>query len=178
MSDQLEEFIKKNRSEFDLFEPPQNVWKRVDKELSKGKRIKFLRYTGIAASFLILVCAGYFFGLQQGSSDLDKRLFASETQYEEFKEAKQYFTKTISNKITEAENLDVDEDVWADLQQLDEVYNELREEMLMSEFKDKEALVDLMINNYRTKIEILERIIERTKNAQQSKNLKDETINI
>ncbi len=177
MSDQLEDFIRNNRKDFDIDDPSPMVWDSINKELHGRPKRRLFSIIGIAASALILVTAGYFMG-SQNNQEIESTLFANEEQYQEFKEAEVYYTNTISSKMTEVEDLGVESDVLNDLMQLDEVYQELKEEMLAAEYKDKEVLVNLLIKNYQTKIAILEKIIGKTKNATQSKNFNNETINI
>ena len=95
-----------------------------------------------------------------------------------FNEAEEFYTRTINYKIDEATDMGVDQDVLSDLQKLDEVYNELKSEMINSRDKDKEEIIKLLINNYKTKIDILELIINKTKNYKDEKSIDLESINI
>lgn len=178
MKDQLEDFIKNNRSAFDIDEPSPMVWAGVERSFRRNKLKKIIRFSGIAASVLILISAGYFMGLRNGNGQINESLFANEVQYNDFQEAQNFYTKEIDNKMVEVKDLGVESDVQNDLTQLDEIYNDLKKEMLNAQYKDKELLINLMINNYRTKIEILERIIGKTKNSPQSKTQNNETISI
>ena len=178
MSDQLEDFIRNHRSEMDIEEPSGLVWKGIEGEIATKKRSPIFKTMGIAASILVLITAGYWVGQQNGSQQLDQSLFASETQYQEFNEAEEFYTRTINYKIDEATDMGVDQDVLSDLQKLDEVYNELKSEMINSRDKDKEEIIKLLINNYKTKIDILELIINKTKNYKDEKSIDLESINI
>lgn len=178
MKDPFETFVTENRKDFDIHEPSISLWKGIEQDLGSKKKPKFFRIVGIAASILILISAGYFVGLSNNDNEFSQQMFADETQYNDFIEANQFYNRTIDYKIAEAKSIGVEEDVLTDLEQLDEVYLELKEEMLNSAYKDKDILVNLMIKNYKSKIEILERIIGKTKKAQQVKNTKNETIDI
>ena len=178
MKDRIEDFIRNNRKEFDIDSPSPEIWKGIERELGKGKRIQLFRYMGIAATFIVLIAAAYVIGLQRGGNELNQDLFANQEAYNNFMEASNYYNSTINTKLVQVEELGIKDDVSSDLEQLDEIYNELREEMINSNYKDNEMIINLMIKNYKTKIELLERIIQKTQDSQLSKINKNETINI
>lgn len=178
MSDRLEDFIRNNRSEFDIESPSSFVWEAIEKEIQKKPKFNIIKILSVAASVMILVAAGYFMGSQNNSNEIDANLFASETQFDEFKEAEEFYVRTINYQMGEINTLDVDDDVISDIEQLDAIYEELKEEMLNNQYKDKEVLINLLINNYKTKIEILERIINKTKIQSDDKKFDNETITI
>lgn len=178
MKDNLEDFIRNNRESFDLDEPGSHLWLNIEKELPGKKRLRLLNISGIAASVLLLISIGYFMGVNQKGHELSSDIFASEEQYQDFNEAQNYYTETIDTRMQQVKNIGVEDEVWNDLKQLDEVYEELKSEMLNSQFKDKDMLINLLINNYRTKIEILERIIDKSNKPSQQLSNSNETINI
>lgn len=180
MSDRLEDFIKQNRPSFDLEEPGGHLWKAIEADLpNKKNKLRLIsRITGIAASILIVLSAGYFIGARQQSGQLSQDVFASEQQYQEFQEAQQYYISTIQDKMDKVEDMGAEEETLNDLKQLDEIYEELKAELLKNQYKDKDYLINLMINNYKTKIGILERIIEKSEQQNEQKIEENETINI
>ncbi|WP_235297530.1 hypothetical protein [Portibacter marinus] len=177
MSDRLEDFIRNHRSELDIDEPSVNVWNEIEGHIPSSKRRMLWSGLSVAASVLVLIVAAYFLGISKGQQTISQDMFASETEFKEFQEASDYYMTTIDHKMDQVQQLGIDEDVANDLKQLDEVYEELKEEMLTSEYENKEILINLMINNYKTKIDILERIISK-KNSNESKITIDETISI
>ncbi len=178
MSDNLEDFIRSNRSELDIDEPSLQLWNSIEEDLPSRRKRKLWTSLSVAASVLVLLAAAYVLGLNQSNSQqLNQEFFASESHFQEFQEASDFYTTTIDHKMSQVKGMGVEDDVINDLEQLDEVYNELREEMLTSEYEDKEYLINLMIKNYKTKIDLLERIINK-KNSNDSKITKDETISI
>lgn len=177
MSDSLEDFIRNNRSELDIDEPSSLIWNEIEGKIPSSNRRRLYTVLSVAASVMILVVAAYFMGLNSSTSSLDPEVFASAEQYQEFQEASHYYNTEIDYKIAEAKEVGMDSDVVNDLKQLDEVYNELKEELLTTEYQDKEYLIHLMIKNYKTKISILERIINKNDNNNY-KTTKDETLKI
>ena len=140
MSDRLEDFTKQNRSAFDLEEPGGHLWKAIEAELpGKKSRLRLItRISGIAASVLIVLSAGYFLGARQQSGQISKEVFASEQQFQEFQEARQYYISTINDKMETVEEIGAEDDIVNDLKQLDEVYEELKAELLKNQYKDKD----------------------------------------
>ncbi|GLR18584.1 hypothetical protein [Portibacter lacus] len=177
MSDSLEDFIRNNRAELDVDEPSINLWQGIEDKIPSQKKRKLWSSMAVAASVMVLVVAAYFMGVQHSGSDINKNLFANEQDFQEFQETNDYYTTTIDYKMSQAKDAGIDSEVLNDLKQLDEVYNELKEEMLTSDHQNKEFLINLMIKNYKTKIDILERIINK-KNSNELKITDDETINI
>lgn len=177
MSDHIEDFIRNNRAELDLDEPSSSLWLGIEQRIPSASKRMLLRYMSAAASVMILIVASYFVGVRSNSPSLHEDLFASEAQFQEFKEASNYYITTIDHKTSQAKEAGMDKEVMNDLKQLDEVYNELRNELITTEYKDKEYLINLMINNYKTKINILERIINK-KEKNENTISEDETLNI
>ena len=63
--------------------------------------------------------------------------------------------------------------VRADFQELDAIYEELKQELEKAPAGNEEQVIQAMINNYQTKIEILERVLEKVQSTGQT-NLKTE----
>jgi len=68
MSRKIDNYFKKNRSAFYEAEPPEHIWRSIEKELFKGnpQKKKFLvmrigYLTGIAATIIIVFTAGFMF---------------------------------------------------------------------------------------------------------------------
>jgi len=177
MSDKLEDFIRNHRSELDIDEPSATAWKGIEQQIPSAKKRRLWSIMSAAASVLILVVSAYIIGMNNGQERIDRELFASQTEYTEFQEARKHYITTIDHKMSQAQQMGVEEDVLNDLRQLDEVYEELKEEMITSDYENKEILISLMIKNYKTKIDILERIINKKNNDESNSNRK-ETISI
>ena len=155
MTDQLEKFIRNNRTEFDIEVPNPAIWNAIEQDLNRKRSKPWIRIVSIAASVCILIVAAFIMGNYSAKNDINKAHFADETQYNEFKEAEQFYVNQIDEKLTEVRKLNPDEDVLNDLIQLDEVYNELKQEIIQSNFENNDNLIGLMIQNYKTKIESL-----------------------
>ena len=168
MKDRLEKFMTENREAFNDAEPNPLLWLRVEEDLQKRKKtrtIKMQRVLAYAASVIIVLGFGMVIGL-----NLDKggsKTLPMGEQYAEFQEAEHYFQKQINVKQNALKEHQVDSDVQDDLSQLDAVYNEMKAELLSSNNKDNSAIIEAMINNYRIRLEILERILDNVNTKSQ-----------
>ena len=177
----FESFVKENKSAFDLKEPRQELWYEIDKKIprKKGFRIFRMNIMGIAASVVLLLGLGIAIGFIIQVNSSENLFYAQSSEYGNFPEVEKYYLMQIKDKTSELEEMGVKNSIEENLEQLDEIYAELREEFLYTEDKNKEVLINAMIRNYQTKIDILELILGRSKQAiQQQKTKKNETINI
>ena len=62
--------------------------------------------------------------------------------------------------------------VLADLEQLDLTMQELRQELLRAPKGQEEQIIENLIRSYQTKVQILERVLERVQSTQQPNTLK------
>jgi hypothetical protein len=156
MKNRLEEFVRGHSQEFDVFEPNEALWGNIEKKLDKGKKIRlsyFLsRAAAVAAIFaLSFMVQQYFFGERNRIPEIP-----------ELKEAEMYYSGLIDSKLQEikpflAEYPDIEQEMDADLSELDSVYNSLRNDL-----KDNVAnqeVIEAMIENYRMRIDLLEEML-------------------
>ncbi len=178
--DRLEEFIKNHRDEFDQDSPPPMVWmnieKSLDNEKKKGAVVRemststVIKIMQIAAMFVVVMGVGLLIGLQINNGNTNA---LASPQLQEFVEAEKHYSSEIDKmwQVVNASNLDDKQTIQEDLNALDAVYNELKNELLSNPKADTDYVVNAMINNYRAKIDILETVLmeykmEKTNNQQ------------
>ena len=188
--DKLEQFISDHRGEFDQDTPPPMVWMNIEKHLdnneNKGAVVKELKTPGImrimqiAAMFVVVMGVGLLIGLQINKND--GNIYAN-PQLQEFVEAEKHYSGEIAKMwtVVNASELEEKESLQEDLNALDAVYNELKNELLSNPKADTDYVVNAMIQNYRAKIDILQTVLteyneEKTNNQQI--NLNDENIDM
>ena len=159
--DRLEEFIRDNRSSFDDLETPAKVWDRI---APKEKPVHNLwKWGAVAASVLLLVCIGYIIGLKsQAQPEI--------AGWDEYQEAEKYYEARINHKIEEIKVLPVSDEVMKDIQVLDEVYAQLRQQLLEDPNANTELLLSAMIRHQQQKLEVMEKILNRVDKYQKSEN--------
>ena len=173
MRDNLEKFISENRPDFDDKIPPKNIWLAIDQQLDqKSKKtarlMPMLRYVRIAAAIVLLVGTGIVIGLNLNNST--SRDLAVEEVFPEYFEAEQFYKKEVKNKMLQLASYSHDSTINDDLKQLDKIYEELKAELSAAPKDKQEQIINAMITNYRTKLSILERVLDRIKSTNQ-KNL-------
>ena len=156
--DALEKFIIQNREAFDDAVPGPQLWNRLEKELPQPKirRINIWKITSAAAVALLLVCIGVIIGMNNNGSGYEQ----SEA-WAEYQEAENYYSTQVNQKLDQLKKYDFDPVIEEDIKQLDDIYGELKNELIQSDHPDKETIIDAMIINYQTKISILERVLEK-----------------
>jgi len=107
---------------------------------------------------------------------------AAQSLTEEFLEVEQFYQKQISSKVNQLASMsDYDQSVEDDLAQLDTSIQELKEEIAEAPKGSEAEIINTMIHNYKTKVELLERILSRKLDDSETnfnKSKKDEKINI
>ncbi len=129
----------------------------------------------IAASIILLLSIYIVVDRSQRTTEIiGEQLIDDETKIKELMEAEVYYTSQIDNKKEEiftyaGENDDFIKDIDLDLLELDQVFRELKQDILDN--GKNEEVIEAMIQNYRLKLQILDEVLVQ---LQKSKNKNDE----
>jgi len=163
--DPLEVFIRNNRNAFDTETPGQRVWAAIEQatpaNTAKIISVNWRRHLLRAAAAIILLVAGINIGLWYGAGSAQAGMSMSDVSTE-YAELEQYYQRDITskqNKLTRFASYS-DKNVLDDLRQMDGMMNELREELANVPPGNREQVVRAMIENYKAKTAILERVLE------------------
>lgn len=179
--DNLEKFVVENREAFDREIPSLKVWAEIDKGLreQRSRRLPLWRSLSVAAAVLILLITGAAAGHYLGGAGADKATIAIEDIAPEYVEMAQYYERQIDNKVQQLAGYRQGESVLEDFEQLDNQMEELKEELLRAPKGREEQIVENLIRSYQTKVQILERVLERIQTTSQEKiNTSDEEVSI
>ena len=182
--DALETYVENNKSDFDVAKVRPRVWneieKEFDKENKKRRTARIFKWSRIAAAACFLFIVGTFIGSQYFGSNSNEDGNANISgQIPQYEEMNKYYQGRIDNKLIQLAGYNINnEEVNDDLKKLDEVFEELKGELINSEHENNEALINAMLKNYETKISILEQVLEKVRSSQPSKNLENENIKI
>jgi hypothetical protein len=161
--DRLEQFILRNKEEFDVYTPSLKVEKNIKFRKSKNLYIvqKIMKN---AAVFLLIFGASYFFHSKFPLDSLFNSDSRIEMEYPELYEAKQFYTKQVDYKMQEVskhlENYpEIKEELNYEFNELDSVYKSLKDDL--KEDIANEEVVNAMIQNYKLKLQILEEILKK-----------------
>jgi len=170
--DELEKLITGNKDQFNDHIPSPEIWDNIEKELAvaESKRFSIVKFLSAGAAAVMLLLVGVWFGINFRVDDMDKAI--SNSSFADYKQTEQYYAVQVKNYLTEIKELDAESNIEEELKQLDEVYQELREELLASGVKNQDIIINAMIKNYQIKIGMLERIVDKNKAKELNKEIK------
>lgn len=164
MQDNLEQFVRANREAFDDARPSLKVWADIDRALEqkKSRPFQWRRILRSVAAVLLLLVAGGLIGHQLSRGSVENT--ATETLARispELAELEAHYNQQINAKFAQLANYPQQETVKADLAQIDETMDELRNEILKAPAGMEKEIVTNLLRSYQLKVQILERVLER-----------------
>lgn len=169
MRDLLEDYIDNNKESFDSDFPSLKAWTDIERQLPPDKTIQKPKVSNswkvmkIAAAVALLLVSGMAIGWHFGTSQNQIKSLADISP--EMEEMEQFYQKQIESGKAQLVSLGYqDEDVFNDLDQLEAVFKDLKTEVSNSPSTRDEALINTLIENYKTRIAILERVFRKLKN--------------
>jgi alpha/beta superfamily hydrolase len=159
--DNLEKFILENRESFDDAVPGLKVWANVDRHLNQrpNQRIVWMKRLRVAAAVAFLLVAGGVIGAHLANVHNEAKSLADISP--EHAEMERYFKSQVNDKMAQLASYRQDTFVKPDLQELDTLYEQLKTELQNAPEGAEEKIIQAMINNYQTKIDILEQVLEK-----------------
>lgn len=176
MSDQLEDFIRKNKEAFDDKSASDKVWSSISAGLEKEVKKKsdgFALLWKAAAVFFFLTSLWFVFEkLQTTGEEPTLAEEVTSPEYQEFVDADAYYTALINQKKSEIEefrlaNTNLEEEFLQDVNNLDAMYEELKNEL--KNFQHNEKLMDAVIRNLQLRVEILNQQISLLQKIKEKK---------
>jgi hypothetical protein len=173
MKDNLEDFIRAHREDFDTGEPHESGWKKVEAELvfSKQKTIwNSLPLWRAAAIVFMLISTALVV-----SNKLSQESSRSNISLKEFNEVEAYYTKEIYQKVKLIEEISAGEEVQVseDFRQLDAMYEVLKEEM---KARPSKKVKDALVLNLMVRINLLNEQLRRLESDDDLKEEEGNTI--
>ena len=170
--DRLEEFIWNNKSELDTPFSGEALWTKIDRDLDdipedpnrpKKKRGYKNIYIALGILALLAITASIFYELGERRSEEKMMLFAEVDEMElHFERQTLQLVKTVGNNHNILQN--------PDLEEVDDFIEEIKSDLeKMPEGSEEKALHALM-ESYRTKLIIIENIINSYENTQSKDN--------
>ncbi len=172
-SDPLETFIREHRNDFDVRTPDLGVWAAIERQIpgTKAKVVKaswqrnLLRIAAAVAFLISGISIGIWYAHSTGYAQPGMAMSEVSSEYAELE---QYYQRDITAKQVQLTSLVSyqDEGLRNDLLQMDNVMNELRQDLANVPPGNREQVVRAMIENYKAKAAILERVLEHLKQQQ------------
>ena len=174
--DRLEQYIRDNRDRFDTANPDPALWNNIEQRLPQRKSRQVIMWRSVAAAAvaLLLIMSGIVVGTQMERADA---VYTAE--YDEFRQAEQYYRVQLNEKVDALQQYTHDTDVESDLNELESLYNELSQELEDGMHPNQDDIIQALIQNYQTRIDLLEKILNRLEEGEnQSQLTSDEDENI
>jgi hypothetical protein len=161
--DKLEEHIRRNREDLDRYSPPAGLWRNIRKGLRKEKSIMRHWLSIAAITVIILGTAIALIRPVHRWSDTNRQKNGDETLTQQadplLKETETYYNSLVNTLYKEAtplltKNPEIKKELNSDLTQIDSICTDIKKD-LKDNISNKDV-VEALIQNYRTKIQILE----------------------
>jgi hypothetical protein len=165
MRENLEDFVRRNRPEFDDREPSSRVWKRIETSLGLGE--------GPGRRSLVLWRAAAIFFMALSIYLLIPRQVVraeNDLAMKEFSDVEDFYIQQISHKvdlIEEFKNSDGLNGFTRDFQQLEAMYLVLKEEM---KSRPSEKVKDALVLNLLVRIDLLNQQLHRLEEKKAEEN--------
>lgn len=176
MKDKLKERVDNTRQDWDQYEANfDELWTGIEDKLDSSQEDVARGHTPwfwmkIAASVVLAVAMSWMVFSTIYLNDKVEQGFALRDISPELAETEFYYASQISEKlqIIHASNADVDDLVNENMALLDSAYNELKQDL--RDNADNEEVISAMIQNYRIKLDILEKVLDKIKTNDNEQN--------
>lgn len=171
-STDVESFIRDNREALDTETPDLRVWTKLLPELPGSKatvvRVSWNRYLVRAAASIALLVVGLSAGIWYARSTDGSGMAMAEVS-PEYAELEQYYKHDIRDKKEKLATFTGSQsaDVLQDIEQLDRIMEDLRRDLANVPEGNRQQVVRAMIENYKAKAAILEKVLESLEEKQQ-----------
>lgn len=168
----LDDFIHKNRDNFDSEEPSDQHFDKFEEKLKKYNKDKnknnIVYYLKIAAAITIpLFLSILIINFNNYQNTNEVKIESLGDLSHEFKEIEQYYKSDIDSKMKELKHLQCFANeheklqIMKDLQEVDKMNKQLLNNLRMNQ--NNERVINALITNYRTKSELLDIVITQLK---------------
>ncbi|MFZ1751276.1 MAG: hypothetical protein WAU01_13825 [Saprospiraceae bacterium] len=173
MENRIEKYIQQNKQLFDQHEPDMAIWSKISDDLDRRQKrnikMLYIKRLSVAAGVVLVLAFGVLIGLNMQHNNTGKIDYTISPELQNFKETEAYYKTQVSNKFNQLQDANLKSNVSEDLQQLDVIYQQLKDEMISGRYANTQIMIDAMIKNHKTKIEILENILSK-QNQQKNEN--------
>jgi hypothetical protein len=164
-NDEIEQFVHNNRAAFDSETPNLKLWAAIEKQVHppivRNLGVKQWVWRIAAAITLLVVGAsgGFYFKTTKEAASIAQTVNQIAP---DFREAEQFYAQKVNTQLVKLASYQQNSDpsVLADLKQIDEIQKELKKELDEAPNAAREEIVKRMIDNYKIKLGILERVLQ------------------
>ena len=168
--DDLEKFIEANRAKWDDQKAPEGIWDRIENDLDQPIRARnsWKLFSIFLAVTLLSILSYFLITNSSGNMDNNQEEVLEFAEVEDFKETEHFYLSSIQVSYEKLNLHGIDATLESDLTLLDSNYKELIEEYKLAQGAYREQVLRAIIQNHKTKLEILERVlldVELSKNV-------------
>lgn len=167
--DRLEEHIRKNRGELDLYTPSPGIWKMIRREIRPVTYSDHRWRSAAAIIVAIIATAVTFFSIGHNWTGTNSESHIGESvspSGSQLKETEIYYQNVINSIYREATPLltshpDIEKELSEDISHLDSIYIDIKKDL-----KDNVAnqdVIEALIQNYRIRIRLLDDMLNMLK---------------
>jgi hypothetical protein len=174
----LEEFIRSNRKKIDEFEPPEQLWEKIETQLNKSQRtprvIKLKTFLSIAAILIVVSAAGFVFLKHSQKQSIDLTVINSDLARQQV-----HYISLIENKQMELSRIKREQpELYKEfslvMDTVEQNYQQLKNSLLTS--PNQEETLKAMVLNLRIQMEVLNQQLSIISQINQSqKGIENET---
>ena len=157
MRDNLKQILENKRDDFEVYDLDKDrSWEAIREGLQRKEKSGKWIWMKVAASVVLVLGLGVtFFAFQGGGSVISS----------EFQETQFYYQQIIDSQMTLVRDQVEDPSVLEDLDALDKAFNELSQDL--KDDVHNEEVISAMVDNYRLKLRILEKILEELEDKEE-----------
>jgi hypothetical protein len=157
----LEDFVKKNREKFDDLEPTPRVWKGIEKNSRKSKKVSIVPMLFRVAAVLAIVITTSVILLNNLANN---RTLSHDPELKELIEAESFYAQEVNTKLKEIRKCyytypELKNDIETDLNELEYMYIELKKD-LKQNISNKDV-IEAMIENNRYRLKLVDDVLEQ-----------------
>jgi len=167
----MDEFIRNNREAFDIHEAPDNLWAKIELRLQANKRRNSWKlWLQRAAIFLAIFSLSFalseYIHRKGPAKNIVARVNEQAAVPEELKETQAYYETRIHTRLKEMKPMfasypGMEEEIHKDFSRLDSICADLKKDL--KDNISNQQVLEAMIENYRSKLNILESLLEDLK---------------
>ncbi len=164
--EKVEQYVRENRYDFDSEIPNLKVWANIERALpnqNKGAKTLTFNWLRRAAAAIALLVMGVGIGLFINNKNSHGAMVGTVL---EFKEAEEFYNLKMESQMAKLVGYNPDPSVLNDLKKVDEVRKELKAELEQTPDTNQEEIIRRLIQNYQTKLGILERVLNNIEEHQ------------
>jgi len=163
-TNRLEDFIKANREEFDNQEPSEKVWRNIEENTRKVRKLSPVVYLLRVAAVVLLIVGFSVVLIKTETFKTGQMAKQADPEMVELIEAEAYYAGQVNEKMEEIRKCydmhpELKEEIEGDLSELQQMYNSLKSDL--NENVAKKTVIEAMIENNRYRLKMVDEVLEQ-----------------